>query len=165
LYATFSFLSRSLVLEDQPNTLSVVVPDDREEQGVNVSFVGEITFGRIGEPDTTADGAVQVASLVDLMSTKLNVVLQRIEGKDYFDIAAMLRAGVRLENGIAGARELYGLAFQPSECLKALVYFEGGDLDRLPQNVRDKLVIAVRNIRELPAVEIISTRLGMDVPA
>jgi hypothetical protein len=97
LFAAMPFLNRSLVLQEQPNTLSVIVPDDQGNQGVNVWFFGDITFGRIAEPDLTEDGAVQVASLVDLMGTKLKVVLQRIEAKDYIDIAAMLRAGVRLE--------------------------------------------------------------------
>jgi hypothetical protein len=76
----------------------------------------------------------------------------------------MLRAGVRLEDGLAGERELDGLAFQPSECLKALVYFEGGDLDRLPQDVRNQLVIAVRNVQDIPTIEIISKRLVKDAP-
>src|SRR5665647_3553830 len=71
------------------------------------------------------------ADLYDLMSTKLKVVLQRAEAKDYRDIAAMLRVGVSLPKGLAAARQFFGSNFQPSESLKALVYFEDGDLHTL----------------------------------
>ena len=37
-----------------------------------------------------------VAPFEDLMATKLKVILQRAESKDYRDIAAMLQAGVSL---------------------------------------------------------------------
>lgn len=52
-----------------------------------------IGFGRVGEPDLTEDSILQVASLDDLMATKVKVVLQRAEAKDYRDIAAMVTAG------------------------------------------------------------------------
>ena len=40
----------------------------------------------------------------------------------------MIDAGISLKHGLAAARLMYGQAFQPSESLKAMVYFEGGDL-------------------------------------
>ena len=153
------------MLQDQPNTFSVIVsgPEDGNA-GVNVSFFGGITFGRVGIPSVTEDGVLQVASMDDLMATKLKVILQRIEAKDYIDIAAMIEAGASLERGLAGARTLYGMAFQPSECLKALVYFEGGDLDRMPQTVRDVLIDAVREVRALPDVDLVSRQLALPAP-
>ena len=69
---------------------------------------------------------MHVASLLDLLATK--VILQRIEAKDYQDIAAILRVGKLLQDGLAGAAALYSPSFQPSEAVKALTYFEGGDL-------------------------------------
>ena len=56
------------------------------------------------------------------MATKLKVILQRAEAKDYLDIAVLLDRGITLGNGLAGAAALYGSAFQPSEALKALAY-------------------------------------------
>lgn len=53
---------------------------------------------------------------------------QRVEAKDYRDIAAMIQAGAELEQGLASAKALFGPAFQPSESLKALVYFQGGGI-------------------------------------
>jgi hypothetical protein len=37
--------------------------------------------------------------------------------------------------------------------LKALTYFEGGDLSSLPEDVREALSAAVARVRDLPAVE------------
>ena len=98
--------------------------------------LGDIGIGRIGKPELTQDGVVKVASLADLLATKLKVILQRIEAKDYQDIAAILRSGELLESGLAGASALYSRSFQPSEALKALTYFEGGDLAALPVGSR-----------------------------
>jgi len=75
---------------------------------VKLSFFGGIGFGRVGEPEFTDDGVLQVAALDDLMTGKLKVVLQRAEAKDYRDIAAMLGTGIDLAYGIAAARVLFG---------------------------------------------------------
>lgn len=157
LHEAFLFLERALVLQEQANTLSVLVPygdDDREH--VKLSFFGGIGFGRVGHPGVSADGVMHVASLDDLMATKLKVLLQRVEAKDYRDVVAMVGAGVSLARGLAAARQLYGSTFQPSESLKALVYFEGGDLDTLAAEEKQALVRAVSAVRELPEVSIVS---------
>lgn len=65
-------------------------------------------MGRVGEPELTDDGVLLVASLDDRMATKLKVILQRMEARDYRDIAAMLNAGVSLAKGPAAARAMYG---------------------------------------------------------
>lgn len=121
-----------------------------------VSFFGAIGLGRVGQPAWTEDGVLQVASLDDLMATKLKFLLQRIEAKDYIDIAAMMGAGVSLERVLASARSIYGRSFQPSESLKALVYFEGGDLEVLPDATRRTLIEAVQRVKDLPEVKRLS---------
>lgn len=166
LSASFPFLRRATLLQDTPDSFTALVPPDTsDDQHVKVSFFGTLSFGRVGEPDVTADGVLQVAALDDLMATKLKVILQRIEAKDYQDIAALLRAGVSLSHGLAGARALYGPAFQPSESLKALVYFEGGDLHRLTQEERELLIATASSVRALPPVDISSTALALSTPS
>ena len=108
----------------------------------------------------TEDGILQVASLNDLMATKVKVILQRAEAKDYRDIAEMIKAGVSLPAGLAAAREIFGAVFQPSESLKAMVYFADGDLRTLTQAEKNTLVKAVSAVRELPVVTILSRQLG-----
>ncbi|MEI6536159.1 MAG: hypothetical protein WCN98_12500, partial [Verrucomicrobiaceae bacterium] len=109
--------------------------------------------GRCGEPDTTADGVMVVASLEDLLAFKLNLVVQRVEAKDYLDVASILAAGVPLERGLASAEMLFAPALPPMVVLKALTYFEGGDLSSLPSATRDSLIAAVASVGDLLRAE------------
>ena len=158
--AAFPFMQQSTTLQDNGNTWIVLVPyGNSEREHVKVSFFGTIAFGRVGEPEFTDDGVLQVASFDDLMATKVKVVLQRAEAKDYRDVCAMVQAGVSLSRGLASARLLYGPNFQPSESLKALVYFSDGDLETLTANEKKTLVDAVKVVRDLPDVILRSTSL------
>ena len=157
LLEQFPFIQCSTVLQDTADSYSVLAPyGESLEKHVKVSFYGSILFGRVGLPSCTADGILKVASLDDLMATKVKVVLQRIEAKDYIDIAAMVSAGVSLAKGLASARLMFGSNFQPSESLKALVYFEGGDLAFLDSATKNTLITAVSQVRDLPPVELLS---------
>lgn len=123
------FTANATVLQDERNTWALLVSGDTAtDETVKLSFSALPSLGRARLPDTTVDGVLQVASLDDLMATKLKVILQRAEAKDYRDIAAILNANVDLARGPATARAIYGPNFQPSESLKALTWFEDGDL-------------------------------------
>ncbi len=144
------FLGRSSVLQDHENILEVLT-----EAGVKVSFFGGLDFGRVKDPEITDDGIVVVASLDDLMATKVKVILQRSESKDYQDIAAMIRAGTCAAAGLAAAEQMYRPTFPVIHALKALTYFEGGDLTRLSVQDRNELVAAAsRIITTLPHVTV-----------
>lgn len=158
LTRNFPFLSQSKLLQDRPDTLTVLAPV--AETSVKISFFGGITIGRAGVPDRTPDAVAVVASLLDLLAAKLKVIEQRIEAKDYRDISAILLAGIRLDDGLAAARTLYGANFQPSESMKALTYFEGGDLTALSQSDRELLVSAVAQVRHIPIVALASPSLA-----
>ena len=145
LVAAFPRFASAVIIQDEPDACTGMVPVSGGE--VKVSFFGRITFGRIGDPETTDDGVAVVASLHDLLAQKLKVVMQRVEAKDYRDIAALIRAGVALEEGMAGAMALYGVSFPPMDCAKALVHFKGGDLATVPSADRETLLKAVRSLR------------------
>lgn len=158
--AVFPWIARSTTVQDHGNAWVVLVPDGQSDQEyVKVSFFGTIGFGRVAEPDVTEDGVLQLASFDDLMATKVKVILQRAEAKDYQDIAALIRAGVSLPQGLAAARALFGPNFQPSESLKALVYFDDGDLESLTPAEKATLVSAVKAVRDLPVVSVVSRKL------
>lgn len=153
LRSALPFLVAAQTLQETEDTLTVLTPPDTSgERQIKLSFFGGIDFGRVGIPDDTADGVLQIASLDDLLATKLKVILQRVEAKDYCDIAAMLRAGVNLPHGLAAARVLFGNTFQPSECVKALTWFEGGDLHSVSIEDRNLLIRAASSIDTLPAI-------------
>ena len=164
MHAALPFLAHATVLQDEKNALSVLLPPGAPGLSfVKVSFFGTIEFGRVGEPNKTEDGVLLVASLDDLMATKVKVVLQSAEAKDYRDIACMVRSGISLARGLAAARLMFGPNFQPSESLKALVYFKDGDLQQLSKDEKATLTTAVEAVRDLPNVALLSDELN--VPA
>ena len=115
------FIANAEVLQREPTALTISA---NRRDPVKVSFFGDIDFGRVGNPDQTADGVLAVASLLDLFGTKLKVLLQRVAARDYLDLAAILRAGVPLQDGLGAAVALYGNEFPPIDAVKALAYYE-----------------------------------------
>jgi hypothetical protein len=77
--------------------------------------------------------------MLDLGGTKVKALLQRVEAKDYLDMAALLDAGVPIEQILGAARALFGPPFNPLLAQKTLAYFEGGDLASLPEGVKETL--------------------------
>ena len=134
------------------------------EAPVKLSFFGELTMGRVGDPDWSEDCMVRVASKLDLMATKLKVLLQRIESKYYVDIAALTRSDVDLADGLAAARALYPQTFPPSQCLRTPTWFEDGDRELLSDEDRRDLISAAANVGSLPDLDRKTTCLGSDVP-
>jgi hypothetical protein len=96
-------------------------------------------MGRVGVPEMAEDGVVLVASSPDLLGTKLKDILQRAESKDYSDIAQLLRGGPSLIQGLGAARSMYGSAFAPAACLRALTFLDDGDLTRVNAETRNLL--------------------------
>ena len=133
-------LAGAEVLQREPDTLTVSTRPAGSSQPVKVSFFGGIDTGRVGDPQQTDDGIVLVASLLDLFGMKLKVLLQRVAARDYLDLAAILRAGVPLEDGLGAASALYGHRFPPMEAVKALAYFDEGEAAEVDPAIRRYLV-------------------------
>jgi hypothetical protein len=157
LRSRLEFATGATALQSGANTLTLLVDSDGP---VKVSFFGGLTHGQLARPSKAPPRNVRVASLRDLLATKLKVILQRAEAKDYQDIAALLEHGASLAEGLGGAVALYGLDFQPSISLRALSYFEDGDLPSLPASVKSRLATAAAAVRDIPAIAVDSARLG-----
>ena len=122
------------------DTLTVVA----EKAGVPIklSFFGGIGLGRVGEP-LRVNGVARVASRLDLLATKLATVTQRIEPRDYVDIAALLTAGLSINEGVAALLALYGNQASGLQSVKTIAWFRDGDLEAvLPGDVRELLTRA-----------------------
>ena len=154
------FAKSADVLQRQPDTLTLSVTTSAP---VKLSFFGGIDFGRVGEPERTADGVIQVASTLDLFATKLKVLLQRVQVRDYQDLAAILRAGLTLRDGLGAAATLFGRTFPPVDAAKALTYFHG-DAAKLPAEDRSVLAEAVADWDcTLASIPRMSATLAADV--
>jgi hypothetical protein len=151
LETAFSFLSKATAIQEDPNTLEVSVP--MPSGPVKVSFFGGLAIGRVNKPLQTKDSMLLVASLEDLLATKLKVILQRAEAKDYRDIAAMLSAGTALERGLGAFVKMYGE--NAAIPLKAIGYFKDGDLATLPTADQELLRAARDRVTDIPDVTII----------
>lgn len=133
------FLARANTLERAPRTWSVLASASEEKRAVKISFFGGLTMGRVGDPMPTSNGEVLLASPLDLFGHKLKVLLQRIEAKDYLDIAALLRSGLTIEQGLGAAAGLFGPNFPVADALRALTWFKEGQLAPVPQADRQLL--------------------------
>jgi hypothetical protein len=102
--------------------------------------------------EPTDDKTLLVATLDDLLATKLKAIIDRAEAKDYRDISAMLSAGVSLERALGAFAKMYGK--DPSLPLRAMGFFKDGDLPSLPKSDQDILRKARDRVSEIPDVTI-----------
>ena len=137
---SFPFVKSAQTIIEDPNTL--VIMTNMPSGPVRVSFFGGVGFGHVNEPLETSDSVLLVASLDDLLATKLKAILDRAEAKDYRDIAAILSNGVSLEKGLAAFSKMFNK--DPALPLRALGFFKDGDLPTLPE-VDQKLLRSERN--------------------
>jgi len=155
--AEFAFVKGAAVLQDTPDTQ--VVLTEMPAGPVKVSFFGSIGFGRVNDPLLTRDGVLLVASLDDLMATKLKATLDRAEAKDYRDIAAMITAGVSLSAGLSAFKQMFN--GEPAQVLRAIGYFRDGDLNTLSQADQQLLRSARDGVDVLPDVLLKSRSLAV----
>ena len=150
LRQSFDFFDGSAVVQDAPNTLAVLAR--MPSRPVRVSFFGGIGFGRVNEPLLTRDGTPSVASLDDLMATKLKAVLDRAEAKDYRDIAQMISAGVSLAAGLGAFQRMF--KGEPAQVLRAIGHFKDGDLPTLAKADQELLRNARDRVMDIPEIRV-----------
>ena len=157
-----SFLKGADIIQRDRNTLSAIV--DRGGP-VKVSFFGVPNLPRLSPTLVSKDNGLGIASLLDLAGTKASVVQVRAEAKDYIDIDALITTGkVDLALALTAARQLYGATFNPQITLKALSFFDDGDLRQLPEDVKLRLVTAAREVDldHLPGIDKFTGQFDQD---
>ena len=157
-----SFLKGANIIQRDRNTLSAIV--DRGGP-VKVSFFGVPNLPRLSAAVVAKDNGLGIASLLDLAGTKASVVQVRAEAKDYTDIDALITAGkVDLPLALSAAQRLYGSTFNPQITLKALSFFDDGDLRLLPEDMKLRLATAAREVDldHLPSIDKFSRRIDQD---
>ncbi len=152
LYAEIPFLHNAKIIQQEKNTITCLV--DRSGP-VKISFFGLPHIRSIAAPHIAADNQLKVASLIDLAGMKAAVVQQRPEAKDYIDLDAIMSTGIGLPTALAAAKFIYGPNFNPQITLKALSYFDDGDLQKLPADMKARIVkaVAATDLNQLPTLE------------
>ena len=157
-----SFLKGANIMQRDKNTLGAIV--DRGGP-VKVSFFGVPNLPRLSAAVVAKDNGLGVASLLDLAGTKASVVQVRAEAKDYIDIDALITVGkVDLPLALSAAQGLYGSTFNPQITLKALSFFDDGDLTLLPEEIKLRLSTAAREVDldHLPDIDKFSRQIYQD---
>jgi hypothetical protein len=157
-----SFLKGANIIQRDTNTLSAIV--DRGGP-VKVWFFGVPNLPRLSAVVVAKDNGLGIASLLDLAGTKASVVQVRAEAKDYIDIDALITAGkVDLPLALSAAQRLYGSTFNPQITLKALSFFDDGNLRQLPEDMKLRLVTAAREVDldHLPGIDKFTSQIDQD---
>jgi hypothetical protein len=142
LMDTLALLAGSEPVQVEPNTLTARV--DREGP-VRVSFFGVPTLPLLRAPRVLEHPRLRIGDLLELGGMKALVVQKRAEAKDYIDLHALLTLAKQpLAELLAAAVFLYGRAYAPEATLKALAYYEDGNLASVPPGIRSDLQRAVR---------------------
>ena len=140
LLAAMPAIKAGEILQQTKDSLTARI--DIDDQPVKLSFFGELGFGRVGQPDVVAR-RVAIAAPIDLLATKLKTLHDRVEAKDYFDIEALLRGGLTLNEGLAAAAALFGSSLSTLDTAKAVAWFKDGGLETaLPASTRAYLEAA-----------------------
>lgn len=157
-----TYLHDTEMSQFEANTLTAIV--DRIGP-VKVSFFGGLALNRIQDPDVTPDSGIQVASLLDIVATKLATIQQRAQTRDYDDIVAIIAAGISLSDALAAAVTAYGKQFNGALSLKALTYFADGDLAQLSPGTQEQLrtLAAQVNLKQIPVLQARTGVAGEDV--
>lgn len=158
LIETIPYLRGASIRQSAANTLTVGI----DRQGpVKISYFGGLSLGQILPHEPVHGPRFAVASLLDLSGTKVAVVTQRAELKDYLDIHALLTiAKIPLPDMLAAAKIIYGETFNPLISIKAISYFDDEALAELPNTMRNDLVAAVKtvDVKSLPTLHAIQAR-------
>ena len=158
LYKSISYLQGAEKSQIGKNTLTCLIK--KQNQTVKVSFFGGLNFARLLSPDLLSDPNIAVASLADLSATKIKVIQDRAEIKDYIDIAELLKY-FSLEQMLANAMAVFGIEFNPLLSLKALTFYQDGNLPQLNEKIKQLLLKAANqvNLSKLPTINIEANRL------
>lgn len=143
------------ILQADTNTLGVL------HRGVKLSFFGGLSLGVLHAPDLL--DRCPVASLEDLAACKLAALVNRVELKDYLDVAALLRHGLSLSYMLACAQAVYHGGFPVAACVKSLAWFEDPKLDDLTAEDRRLLETNALAVEQIPVVTVTGRKIGQTV--
>lgn len=139
LLSSVPFLKGGVVAQRSQNVLTVWVNSMPEERPVKVSFFGDLGLPVLERPDRQGSNGIVVASLRDLAGTKAKVINQRVELKDYEDIAALLDARMSLPEIVAAALAIFPAQVDYATTVSAITYFEDSEAKLFPDPLKKKL--------------------------
>ena len=152
LVSHFPLLEKCSLVQPEINTIDCIV--DFSEGPVKLQFLAGLgkRQKRVEAPLIARDNQLQIASLKDLLATKLNTIQHRAECKDYIDIDAIIKSGLSLEEGLGCAVAVYGKSFDPATSLRALCSYRDGDLQELREVIKERLSAHAAAVEKIPKI-------------
>lgn len=130
------------ILQKDKNTLIY-----QTDNGVKLSFFGTLDFVKLSSTLESKDNVLRLADLSSLLTTKLKIICDRVEFKDYFDIASILKTKqVSLVESLSKVNDFCGKDYPLVYILKGLTYFGDGDLYKLSQEDKKFLCEEVNKV-------------------
>ena len=145
------------ILQAGKNTLTCSIQSN--EENILFSFFGDLGVGSLRKTVVSSSNDLRIASLEDLFTMKLKAILGRVEEKDFIDIAALLRAGYKIEEALAGFAVIFPSLASPTILLRTLSYLEDERLSQLTTADIKQILNAVSNCKELPIVNLYQTSI------
>ena len=167
LRSAMPFLEDGTVAQGEADTLTTWVMPLPTARPVKLSFFGGLTIPVIERPDIVDPPGVVVASLIDLAGTKVKVIHQRIELKDYRDIVSLLDGGLTLGEIVAAAQAIFPKAITFVDAVSSITFFEEGESVSFPEPLKKRLRSAARGISpaqrpkpQYPSIEAAAAAVG-----
>ena len=145
------------ILQAGKNTLTCSIQSN--EENILFSFFGDLGVGSLKKTVVSSSNDLRIASLDDLFIMKLKAILGRVEEKDFIDIAALLRAGYKIEEALAGFAVIFPSLASPTILLRTLSYLEDERLSQLTTADIKQILNAVSNCKELPIINLYQTSI------
>ena len=144
-----SLFTNSNLVSRTPGSITLTVDSPAP---VKFQFFGALPLSRVKKPALLNPPGILIASPYDLFATKLKVIQDRADKKDYLDIIEFLNQGYDFAYGLAAAVAVYRNKFNPQITLRAAVSFIDGDLPSLSREDRQVMEKAVANFWRLKSV-------------
>lgn len=135
-----SLFKSSNLISRTPGSITLIVDSPAP---VKFQLFGGLPLSRVKKPALLSPPGILLASPYDLFATKLKVIQDRAEKKDYLDIIEFLKQGYDFAHGLAAAVAVYRNKFNPQITLRAAVSFIDGDLPSLTRDDRQIMEKAV----------------------
>jgi hypothetical protein len=149
LQAAVPFLREAVVATAERNMLTAWVTPLGTERPVKVSFFGGVGFPVLDEPGLVRENRLVVASILDLAGTKAKAINDRIELKDYLDIAELLDHGLSMSTIVSAAVAIFGDAIDFVDTASAITYFDSSDFSGFPESLKSKLRKAAIGVKRI----------------
>ena len=86
--------------------------------------------------------------------------MNRVELKDYLDIAALLQSGMPLAHMLGCTNAVYRGEFPVTACLKSLACFDVTELPELPESQRLILEKAATQVHAIQKIDALTSLIG-----